>query len=266
MMSFDFAHSLPSRAGLLLALLAATACGPSYPNCDNDGHCQAKGEYCLDRKCVACRATSHCPNAATDACVACVAGACVRRDGCCSNNLDCGAGQKCAGGKCGAECASSSDCIDGKICNERGACVAPGATAGGGCKGDGDCGSGLRCQDGRCINPQTGACELAQVNFDFNEAALTSSAQDTIAANARCLAEQSSKAVTIEGHCDERGTDAYNLELGNRRAKAVQSHLSKLARKLKIRTVSYGKTRPVCTDADEGCWSRNRRSEFKASK
>ncbi len=248
-------------AAACLALLAA--CGPSYPNCENDGHCKSKGEYCLDRKCVACRTTSHCPNAATDKCVECVAGGCVRREGCCTNNLDCPGGKKCSSGGCVAECTTNADCVDGKICGPAGSCVRPDAS---GCKADGDCGGGLQCKDGRCINRQTGTCELVNITFEFNEATLSREAQDAIGANAKCMADQTTKSVTIEGHCDERGTDAYNLELGNRRAKSVQKYLGQVARKLKARTVSYGKTKPLCTEGDDACWSRNRRAEFKPAK
>ena len=60
----------------------------------------------------------------------------------------------------------SADCTDGKTCSGNGACVRPDAT---GCKGDGDCVNGLSCKAGRCINPETGACELVEVNFEFNE-------------------------------------------------------------------------------------------------
>ncbi len=247
---------LAAAFGLLLA-----ACGPSYPNCENDGHCKQKGEYCLDKKCVACRTASHCPNAATDKCVDCVAGACVRKEACCSNNLDCASGKKCSENKCVAECASDADCLDGKVCTEDGACKSPDTE---GCKTDADCGAGLTCKGGKCINPETGACELVSINFEFNRANLTRDAQDAIGANAKCLKERKAKAVTIEGHCDERGTDAYNLELGNRRAQAVKRYLGQLMRKTKIRTVSYGKTRPVCTSASESCWSQNRRAEFVA--
>jgi peptidoglycan-associated lipoprotein len=251
-----------TMAALFIASLALSACGPSYPNCDNDEHCKKKGEYCLDKKCVACRTASHCPNAATDSCVDCVAGACVRKAGCCSNNLDCGSGQKCSESKCVAECAGDADCTDGRICNEAGACVHPDSA---GCSSSSDCGKGLECRDGKCVNPATGACELVSVGFEFNRANLTREAQDAIGANAKCLKERGVKSVTIEGHCDERGTDAYNLELGNRRAKAVQRYLSQLMRRTKVRTVSYGKTRPVCSEASESCWSQNRRAEFKGN-
>jgi peptidoglycan-associated lipoprotein len=254
----------PARRLVTLALLTLAACGPSYPNCDNDGHCKQKGEYCLDRKCVACRTANHCPNAATDACVDCVAGACVRKAGCCSNNLDCASGQKCSTGKCVAECSSDADCLDGKTCSDAGACVRPDSQ---GCASDSDCGGGLRCQQGVCRGGPDGAgpCELVPVSFDFNTASLTREAQNAIAANGRCLKERGVKSITIEGHCDERGTDAYNLELGNRRAAAVKRYLGQLAgKKLKVRTVSFGKTRPLCSEASEGCWSRNRRAEFIA--
>jgi peptidoglycan-associated lipoprotein len=249
-------------AFMLTSVLAFSGCGPSYPNCENDEHCKKKGEYCLDLKCVSCRTASHCPNAGTDTCVDCVAGACVRKQGCCSNNLDCQGGQKCSDAKCVVECAGDGDCTDGRICNEAGACVRP-ETAG--CSSASDCGAGLECRNGKCINSATGACELVSIGFEFNRSNLTQSAQDSIGANAKCLKEQGVKAVTVEGHCDERGTDAYNLELGNRRAKAVQRYLSQLMRKTKVRTISYGKTQPLCSDAGEGCWSRNRRAEFKGN-
>ena len=73
-----------------------------------------------------------------------------------------------------------------------------------------------------------------------------------------------SAVVEIEGHCDERGTERYNLALGERRAKAAMDYLASLgvpANRLKM--VSYGKERPQCTDSEESCWSRNRRGHFK---
>jgi peptidoglycan-associated lipoprotein len=70
-------------------------------------------------------------------------------------------------------------------------------------------------------------------------------------------------AVLIEGHCDERGTDAYNLALGDRRAKAAQEFLlahGVAARRITV--ISYGEQRPQCTTQNEECWSRNRRAHF----
>jgi peptidoglycan-associated lipoprotein len=70
--------------------------------------------------------------------------------------------------------------------------------------------------------------------------------------------------VTIEGHCDERGTNEYNLALGNRRAAAALSYLKTLGvDESRFETISYGKEKPLCTDSKESCWSQNRRAEFK---
>ena len=235
------------------------ACGPTYPKCNNDEHCKAKGEYCLENTCAQCRETSHCPNAATDPCVTCDKGQCGRKPNCCSNKLDCGAGQKCTDNKCGPECSTDAECTDGKKCNANGACVGGNRS----CVSDADCDPGSHCKEGRCSSGE-GPCQLVPVRFAFNQAKLTQEAQDTISSNAACIKERQYKKVTIEGHCDERGTDAYNLELGNRRARAVRRYLKNLSSGVKVRTVSYGKTKPLCTDGDESCWSRNRRAEFVA--
>ncbi len=256
------AHTLRSHLAPLLvaATLFLGACGPTYPNCDGDETCKPKGEYCMEKKCVQCRLTSHCANAATDACVACESGQCARKKDCCANALDCSSGKKCSGNRCVSECASDADCTGGKVCNEQGACASPDAA---GCAKDSDCGDKLTCKAGKCVNA-SGECELVAVNFDFNRANLSKAAQGSISANARCFKERKIKSVTIEGHCDERGTDAYNLELGNRRARAVKRYLQSVSRGIKVRTVSYGKAQPVCTDSTETCWSENRRAQFKA--
>jgi peptidoglycan-associated lipoprotein len=72
--------------------------------------------------------------------------------------------------------------------------------------------------------------------------------------------------VTIEGHADERGTREYNLALGERRADAVRNYLTALGIDAsRITVISYGKERPECPDASEGCWSQNRRGVTVAS-
>jgi peptidoglycan-associated lipoprotein len=70
-------------------------------------------------------------------------------------------------------------------------------------------------------------------------------------------------AVTIEGHCDERGTNEYNLALGDRRADSAKSYLVDLGiAASRLTTVSYGEERPVCSQQNEECWSKNRRAHF----
>ena len=72
-------------------------------------------------------------------------------------------------------------------------------------------------------------------------------------------------AITVEGHCDERGSAEYNLGLGDRRSTSAKDFLVQLGVPAdRLRTVSYGKERPQCTDGNEGCWQRNRRAHFSA--
>jgi len=70
----------------------------------------------------------------------------------------------------------------------------------------------------------------------------------------------------VEGHCDERGSAEYNLGLGDRRAQSAKDFLVQLGVPAdKLRTISYGKERPVCTEANESCWQRNRRAHFASA-
>src|SRR2546425_848090 len=82
-------------------------------------------------------------------------------------------------------------------------------------------------------------------------------------ANAEWLRKSAAMLVLIEGHCDERGTIEYNLALGERRARAARDYLiSNGMAAERISIVSFGAERPVCTEATEGCWSKNRRAVF----
>jgi len=99
--------------------------------------------------------------------------------------------------------------------------------------------------------------------FSYDSDELTEGARDALTANAGVLRAQASWIVTIEGHCDERGTAEYNLALGDRRALAAKNFLLSLGVVAeRVRTVSYGKEFPFDLDHDEGAWSRNRRAHF----
>jgi peptidoglycan-associated lipoprotein len=79
------------------------------------------------------------------------------------------------------------------------------------------------------------------------------------------FSEFASASVLVEGHCDERGSAEYNLGLGDRRATAAKEFLVQLGISAdKLRTISYGKERPQCTESSEDCWQRNRRAHFSA--
>ena len=104
---------------------------------------------------------------------------------------------------------------------------------------------------------------LKDVRFDYDRADIREADRPLLAENAEVLKKFDFIRVTIEGHCDERGTVEYNLALGERRARAASDYLVSLgvgAERLK--TVSYGKEVPVCQQSNEECWSRNRRDHF----
>jgi len=100
-----------------------------------------------------------------------------------------------------------------------------------------------------------------RVLFGFDSSELTSGSQATLNRQAAFLAARPALRITIEGHCDERGTREYNLALGERRASVVRDYL--VARGInaaRIKTISYGKERPAAVGSNEAAWAKNRRS------
>jgi peptidoglycan-associated lipoprotein len=101
------------------------------------------------------------------------------------------------------------------------------------------------------------------VHFAYDSAAVRSSEQANLQAVASALSSDASAKLLIEGHCDERGTEEYNRSLGERRALALREALAKLGvDPSRVRTISYGKDKPVDPGHDESAWSKNRRGEF----
>jgi peptidoglycan-associated lipoprotein len=99
------------------------------------------------------------------------------------------------------------------------------------------------------------------VYFTTDSTELSSEAQQTLSAQAQWLSQYPSYAMTIEGHADERGTREYNIALGAQRATVVKQFLSQRGvNPGRVRTLSYGKERPVAVCADISCWSQNRRA------
>ena len=104
---------------------------------------------------------------------------------------------------------------------------------------------------------------LQPVYFELDSADLSPTAQKALDANAALLKKYPTWAVTVEGHCDERGTAEYNLALGERRAIAARAYLVSLGISAdRLRTVSYGKEFPFDPGHDESAWSKNRRAHF----
>jgi peptidoglycan-associated lipoprotein len=107
------------------------------------------------------------------------------------------------------------------------------------------------------------AFENQDVYFDYDSYVLTEPAKKVLDEKIAFLKRFPKVAVTVEGHCDERGTTEYNIALGERRAHAAQQYiLASGLPNVKITTVSYGKERPAATGHDEASWAKNRRDHF----
>ena len=103
---------------------------------------------------------------------------------------------------------------------------------------------------------------LRDVFFDFDKYDIRTSDAKMLDTNATWL-KSNDNLVLIEGHCDERGTNEYNLALGERRAKATMNYLvAQGVQASRITIISYGKERPTCTEHSEDCWAKNRRAHF----
>ena len=104
---------------------------------------------------------------------------------------------------------------------------------------------------------------LPEIHFDYDKADIRDSDKSNLSKSADNLKKFDFLSVTIEGHCDDRGTVEYNLALGERRAKAAYDYLVSLGvAASRLKTVSYGKEIPICREANADCWGRNRRDHF----
>lgn len=108
---------------------------------------------------------------------------------------------------------------------------------------------------------------IVDVLFDFDRYSIRGDSRAVLKENAVFLREHEDAFITLEGHCDERGTDEYNIALGERRANSVKRYLSKLGISIgRINIISYGEERPFCRESNENCWQQNRRVHFKVGK
>ena len=104
---------------------------------------------------------------------------------------------------------------------------------------------------------------VGDVYFDYDKYELREDARDRLAKNAQFMKDNPNIVFSIEGHLHERGTNEYNLALGERRASSAVSYLSRLGVATSgISTISYGEERPTCTSSSESCWWQNRRAHF----
>lgn len=111
------------------------------------------------------------------------------------------------------------------------------------------------------------AREISDVYFDYDKSEVREDARATLQRNADAfksiLSDFPSAVISVEGHCDERGSAEYNLGLGDRRSASVREFLIQVGVPGdRLKPISYGKEKPVCTEANESCWQRNRRAHF----
>ena len=135
------------------------------------------------------------------------------------------------------------------------------------CASDLDCGAKQLCLNNKCVDitPDLAACTDVRVHFPFNSDEIDAADKPQLDRSARCLKADHALHITIEGNADERGTEEYNMALGDRRARSVAGYLQSLgASQAQVATVSYGKENPECSEHDEACWARNRRAALKA--
>jgi peptidoglycan-associated lipoprotein len=108
---------------------------------------------------------------------------------------------------------------------------------------------------------------VKDIFFDYDKYDIRASDAGTIQQDAQFLNQHPNMNFTIEGHCDERGSTEYNLALGDNRANAVKNALvSAGVNASRIKTISYGKEKPFCTESNEQCWQQNRRGHFVYNK
>jgi len=104
---------------------------------------------------------------------------------------------------------------------------------------------------------------LENIYFDFDSYVLSANAREVLTRNAEAMKKNSAISVQVAGHCDERGSDEYNLALGEKRAKAAMNYMSTLGVPAsRLSMISYGKEKPADPGHDEAAWAKNRRGEF----
>ena len=111
--------------------------------------------------------------------------------------------------------------------------------------------------------------DVADIYFNYDKNDIREDARAQLTRNAdalkRIMADYPSAVISVEGHCDERGSAEYNLGLGDRRATSAKDFLTQLGVAAdKLKSISYGKERPGCTEGNEACWQKNRRAHFSA--
>lgn len=248
-----------TRFALIMGLTALSftlsGCPTKKPgSCTKDSDCK-KGEKCVNGKCQQCGTDKDCGPGKQ-----CINGVCRKKAGYCDTNKDCPKGKICKDHMCQG-CKKDKECPSGKCV--KGLCA---ESMSGSCKEDDDCKDEEVCKDGRCVpaaKPYAGPslCALKQVHFVFNKAVVRSKDQKTLEANAKCILSVKKRKVHLNGHCDSRGTEEYNLALSNQRAQSVKRYLMSLGVPAdRLHIVPKGELE--ATGTNEETWLKDRKVEF----
>ncbi len=219
----------------LIALGFSAGCGSSYPKCDNDDDCvheidgPKKGtkitlhDYCVNGMCQQCRTTKDCK-----AGLECDKGFCREPVGYCKTNLECRADEYCKSNRCTKKDIKNWDPNANKW--------------------------NLDEKDASSI------CTLDAVYFDFDSEVLSTQARDMLSRNASCIKKRSVKSVQVTGFTDPRGTEEYNLALGERRARSASEYLKTLGASTELQVSSVGEE--LARGTDDASYSQDRKVEF----
>ena len=182
----------------------------------------------------------------------------------CNTDEHCHEGEYCVNGTCQQCRPGENDCPAGQQCND-GRCD----RIEGYCSGSGDCPSGQDCVNGRCQagsdatndTDLAGACSLQSISFAYDSSDLDQASRNALESNARCINERDIPHVTLTGHCDPRGTEEYNLALGDRRARGVQGYLERLG--VDGSRMSSRSMGEEMAHEDQASWAGDRRVEIE---
>jgi peptidoglycan-associated lipoprotein len=187
----------------------------------------------------------------------------------CNNDSQCHQGEFCVNGTCqqcrpgGNDCPAGQQCVGGR-CD-----AIPGY-----CGSSADCPSGQECRGNRCVTvavsrpepePEQRLCSMQSVYFEFDSSELDESARAALSTNAQCIQQRNMQSVQATGYADPRGTEEYNLALGERRARSVQSYLGNSgvdSSRLGVHSVGE----EMAGGSDEASWARDRRVEIGESR
>jgi len=239
--------------GLFAVLTLSTSCTPKYPKCGKDAHCRT-GEVCFQGTCQQCRTKNDCQNGEW-----CNSGRCEGILGFCNSYSDC-AGKACRNNRC-VSCQSAAECGPGGRC-ENGTCFSPGQ-----CNSNDDCPETYECQNGSCVAPPAdtsnfqAGCSITDIYFGYDQYFVSADQGVQLKKVAECIKHNSGKRLRIEGHCDPRGTEGYNLALGDKRSQAVYNYLLRLGVSSgQIRSVSKGEVE--ASGFNDSSYSKDRRAHF----